>query len=90
MSIILIIDLASNKPSSAVVQWSVKLMGLQLLAALLDIVHHMVVARKLMAMVLFSNWIEIMFQMALLGQSDEDSNSLYELYTQIPGMNFSL
>lgn len=55
MSIILIIDLASNKPSSAVVQWSVKLMGLQLLAALLDIVHHMVVARKLMAMVLFSN-----------------------------------
>lgn len=85
-SIILSIDLTSNKSNSAAARWSVKLMGLQLLAAWLNIVQSVAVVRKLMAMILFLNWIQTMLQMVPLGQSHEDSNSMnfiHEFQVQI-------
>lgn len=85
-SIILSIDLTSNKSNSAAARWSVKLMGLQLLAAWLNIVQSVAVVRKLMAMILFLNWIQTMLQTVPLGQSHEDSNSMnfiHEFQVQI-------
>lgn len=61
-------------------------MGLQLLAAWLNIVQSIAVVRKLMAMILFLNWIQTMLQTVPLGQSHEDSNSMnfiHEFQVQI-------
>lgn len=52
--IILTIDLSSCKPNSAAVQRSTKLMGLKLLAAWLNLMQHVFIARKLLAMSVFN------------------------------------
>lgn len=52
--IILTMDLSSCKTNSSAVQRSTKLMGLKLLAAWLNLVQHLLVARKLLAMSVFN------------------------------------